>query len=210
MNTLIFHTLQSGHHDFRRRHHEDQPPMLALMAGLYDPDGVEISRMLRIVDLQGTLISNETTSFHGIDNDMMADEGLPLAEVLGEFEVMLSCIDVAMAFSVDHHMAVLGIALQDVEMTLPRPVLGCLMRKSVNICRIVDRRGNFKFPKLEEAYRHFSGQPMPTFGGGQSAEQILDNHLAIRTTIYQGIRSHEAGEISKAAAPLFRPMGEWS
>jgi hypothetical protein len=208
MNTLVFHTLQSGTHDFQARHvHPSQPPMLALMASLFDTDDKEVDRMVSLVRLDGVTISNEAVAYHGIDTDMMMDEGLPLAEVLTQFAALAEGVAGATAFSVDHHAAVVRIALVKAEMTMLSPPIWCLMRKSVDICRIPTRTGTFKFPKLSEAYQHFTGKEVPTKFRG-SVFEILSEHLEIRNAIYLGIRKYEADQLSTAARPFVRT--EWT
>jgi DNA polymerase III epsilon subunit-like protein len=210
MTILLFHTLQADKHDFRERHaHPKQPPLLAIAAGLYD-DGKLLRRMLRVVDLGEYPIPTEIAEFHGITYEMMCDDGARRRDVLEEFGSISTGVEMAYAFSVDHHAAVLNQALVAEDMTMIRPPLGCLMRKSVNVCKIPDRRGNYKFPSLAEAYRFYTGQSLPTSWGNDSAG-VLTKHLDIREVIWRGIEAHAQAELDKASAPIRPPFvrTEW-
>jgi hypothetical protein len=210
MTILLFHTLQADKHDFRERHaHPKQPPLLAIAAGLYD-DGKLIRRQLDIVDLGEYPIPSDVALFHGIDYNMMCDFGRRRRDVLEEFASISEGVDMAYAFSVDHHAAVLNQAMIAEDVSMIRPPLGCLMRKAVNVCKIPDRRGNNKFPSLAEAYKHFTKQDLPS-PAGRLPTEVLGKHLNIREIIWRGILSHEQGEIDKAASPLGRRVdpGVW-
>ncbi len=107
-------------------------------------------------------ISDEATGGHGVTTEIAEMRGLPLEAVMEEFYDALDGTDELVAFNIDFHVRVLRKAMIDLggNFTMPGSVAPfCAMRMAAPFVRKprVDRKPGFMWPKLVEAYAHFSG-----------------------------------------------------
>lgn len=141
--------------------HPLQPRIVQLGAALYHPDGTEISAVSLIINT-GRAIDPSAAAIHGIDEELMLKAGISPLLALRLFEAMAVRATLAIAHNVNFDSRMLSIEFMLQEM--PETIFGrlptfCTMQATTSICRIPHTNGRgFKWPKLQEAYKHFFGE----------------------------------------------------
>lgn len=103
---------------------------------------------------QGVKIS--ASDVHGITHEMADEQGIPLFEALKQFNGLVTQADGLLAHNEAYDNNVIRHALRLVKRTIPLPERRiCTMMMAKDYCRLPPNfpGGDWKWPKLEEAYR---------------------------------------------------------
>lgn len=147
--------------------HPDQPRIAQLAAILYDQQRRIVAEFNCLIKPDGWTIPAEATEVHGITTTQADAFGLKIGTALG---VLCQFVKRAQLL-VAHNAAFDTLVIQSELCRLKNPeFLGifmqieryCTMEASTNILRIPSpyRAGEHKWPKLAEAYLHFTGRPL--------------------------------------------------
>lgn len=162
-------------------------PRLVQVAWLTGDDEVDPADVqCRIVRPCGFTIPQEASDIHGITTARAVAEGRPLADVLMElFDDAADC-GLLVGHNVDFDRPIIGAELVRVGLpTVAQQWMGwpsvCTMKLGTNPCRLPGRYG-YKWPKLEELYRHLFGRELQ---GAHSADADM---VATAECFYEMIR----------------------
>lgn len=156
---LFYDTETTGKADFNADHTAPhQPRIIQLAALLCDNTGRELASLNTLIEPDGWLIDPGAEAVHGISLEDCKRSGIPIVSALSVFNGML-----IKAFCASGHNEKFDRMLVMSElhrMAKPHRFDGkdtfCTMQRTTDICRLPGRRfGQFKWPKLEEAFRHF-------------------------------------------------------
>lgn len=157
---LIFDTETTGKCDFKAPPEAPhQPRCVQLAAMLFDPNGEPQSAMNFIIRPQGFLIPKEASDIHGITNPIAQQLGIPMHVALQAFHQLAKAADVLVAFNIAFDELILrGECHHAAHPHLfdSKPKF-CAMLASKDHCRLPGKFGDYKWPKLQEAHRHFFG-----------------------------------------------------
>lgn len=161
-NTLVFDTETTD-----RITKEGAPRAVQLAAALYDGDRIEVGSMSFLIHTEGTPIAEGAYNTHGISAERADQFGMWEEDVCYMFARMVEIADVLVCHNTPFDAAVVRKALDhhmDVDKLLNGKLWRCTMRASTPIVRIPKTARipskAFKWPKLEEAYKHFFGEPL--------------------------------------------------
>lgn len=138
-----------------------QPHIVQLAALLIDTEDQEervLNCLVRPVDWT---INPGAEAVHGISMEKAAATGVPIAAAMTVFKHLCEAADVIVAHNISFDLKL--VEFECARLNLANPVSGkkqfCTMNGSRNICRLPGKyRGQFKAPKLTEAYHHFFGE----------------------------------------------------
>lgn len=194
MVALVFDTETTGKYDFYRDHSHPRQPNIVELAGVAIDDDTfeEIDCVSSIILPDGWTIDN--SEIHGITHEHACAAGIPLKSALTMFNFFIQShrpdILIAHNLQFDANVMVTGYFRAGVDPTVLRdvPRRFCTKVRSTDILKLPGRRG-WKWPKLEEAYQFFCGEPMP------NAHRALDDARAC-VKVYEGIRKFNGTESS--------------
>jgi DNA polymerase-3 subunit epsilon len=128
---------------------------------LMTDDRRELARANQIVKPDGYVIPDELANIHGITTERALAEGLPLEQVMSLFFVAANSFG---EISIVGHNVTFDLKIVRKEfdrLGWEDPTFGknviCTMKPSVDLCRLPRKRGGFKWPKLNELYKHLFG-----------------------------------------------------
>lgn len=156
---LFYDCETSGKADFNLpASHPSQPHLLQIGLLLTDHAGREIAMATMIAKPSGWVITPEAEAKHGISLEMANQFGVTPALALSLYNHFSGVAKHRVAFNNQFD----DIILEALAFRLCKPCQHCaaftdLMKEMTDICRIPNpnpRYRNFKWPKLEEAYRH--------------------------------------------------------
>lgn len=173
MKILFFDTETTGLPNYNERaRHPSQPHIVELSAMLYDGEE-KFSEYTAISKPDGWAISPDMTAIHGISHAQACRDGIPEKVIAETVFKMIREADVISAHNLMFDKFIVRCALRrheimtdadDESWKAKRGI--CTMREMMPHCKIMGPRGNYKYPKLIEAYRHAFGG---AFDGAHSA-----------------------------------------
>lgn len=164
---LFFDTETTGIVNFRApAEDQSQPHLVQLGAILYDADNHVVAEINLIVKPVGFTIPPEAAAVHGITQERAERYGISLRGVLMIFGALVEKSELLVAHSLDFDRTVILAelfrlrqweSLLAVKHSFEDKPGFCTMRATTPICRLPSKfeGGDFKWPKLQEAYRHF-------------------------------------------------------
>lgn len=155
---LFFDTETTGKANFKLPHfHESQPRLVQLGALLTDFNGKELSSIDLVINPQ-IEISVETSNIHGITTEIARACGVMEQTAVAAFEDLASRAHTIVAHNDDFDHLIMRAAAHRQGITdsaILRPRRFCTMKATTNLCKLPSGwGGNYKWPKLSEAYRH--------------------------------------------------------
>lgn len=161
--------------------------LVQLAAILTDDDGREIQSVNFIIKPEGFVISPEATAIHGIAHDHANNFGIPLEVALRAFINFSFLADSLVAHNISFDIKVMLSELLKIGInSFTQVERFCTMNSSTNICKIPHAsRGGYKWPKLQEAYKHAFGEE---FDGAHNA--LNDVRACMR--LYFWLKNHES------------------
>ena len=192
---LVFDTETTGKWDFRGTIGERHQPRLVQLAAILVQNTGNIS-INYIIKPNGFTIPDEVAKIHGITNERAMEEGVPIEAVLKHFNLLAFQADedkdgwlIAHNFNFDFNILMNEHYLRREDSSylgLLKPY--CTMRAATKHCRLPNpnpRFSAYKWPTLQEAYRHFYGKD---FKGAHDALNDVNACLAV----YHAIQKAES------------------
>ena len=159
MAILFLDTETSDLPDYRSGPGRHQPHVVQLAAILVE--GQDEQTLSTLIRPEGWTIHPEAQATHGISAERAAREGVPIAEAVAAFDALLARSGLAVA----HNIKFDRLLLDSEYIRLGRqgrwPRTFCTMEACTDVLRLPGHRGRHKWPRLEEAYLHFFGRPLP-------------------------------------------------
>ena len=134
------------------------PRLVQLAWILTDEEGNRIHTGNLIVKPEDFIIPTDATRVHGITTQRANEEGVPLAEVIEQFNADLDVANYIVGHNIDFDKKIVGaemirLGLKDI---MDSKKSYCTMQSSINFCRIPGKYG-YKYPKLQELYKKLFG-----------------------------------------------------
>jgi len=155
---LVIDTETTGMYDFKSSPdapHQPRLVQLAMLAVEGDRTVAAISVMIR-----GVIIPDEAAEVHGITTEIAAACGVPLLASLAFFDDFLTRSNLVIAHNLSFDRAIMWSELIREGFSAYHRDGYCTMHAMTPICRIPGRYGDYKWPKLTEAYRHCFGEDL--------------------------------------------------
>ncbi len=132
------------------------PRLVQLSWAWFDKDGKAWDRYDYIIKPEGFVIPEESTRIHRISQEKALAEGVDLKEVLREFAEHIARADALVGHNIDFDDKIMGSEFYRnmIPNELEAAKKICTMKVSVDICRISNGRGGYKWPNLAELHRH--------------------------------------------------------
>lgn len=139
--------------------HEQQSRIVQLAALLTDEVGNTLAEMNVLIQPCGWTISPKLVLIHGITTEMCREKGVPLAVALGQYIALKArCkVNIGHNKSFDDGMLEISYAQACVQPSVPTEIF-CTMLSLTEHCKLPGRYGNYKWPKLQEAYKWAFGK----------------------------------------------------
>ncbi|MFA5130850.1 MAG: 3'-5' exonuclease [Patescibacteria group bacterium] len=139
------------------------PRVVQLAWSLYDAEGNHWESYNYIIKPDGFIISDEVAKIHRITTERALAEGVDLREALNHFISDVQKAEHLVGHNIDFDDKVVGSEL--LRMGLENPLLRadkiCTMKKSVDVCKISNGRGGYKWPNLTELYNYLFSTGFP-------------------------------------------------
>lgn len=124
-------------------------------------NGDEISRSSMIVRPDGFVIPPGAARVHGITTEMAIRSGIPLKQAIQQLTTASKGVALLVAHNITYDLGILKGEFHRAGLAYPFPSTPgiCTMKASTNYCGLpkVGGKSGFKYPKLDELYRHLFG-----------------------------------------------------
>lgn len=186
---VVFDTETTGEMDFKQKADaEAQCRMCEIAAILVDQDFEEYGSYSLIVNTPAPF-QQSAIDLHGITPAVSRAIGVGIGAALAPIMSWMRIPDVTLvAHNINFDWRIIRGELGRLGREIPEVKQFCTMRESTGICRIPHAKGRsgHKFPKLEEAYRFFTGQEFDDAHTG-----LADARACLE--ILKGIKKHRDG-----------------
>lgn len=177
---LLFDVETTGLPDFNKRARDpSQPHIVQLAAMLCDDDGKILETYEAIAKPDGWIIPPELEDIHGISTEHARKVGIHEKEILAKILSLIRKARIVAAYNITFDKFLVRIGLRRFDLMTDTDDAWwkgmntrCVMRPMVDICKLPFKNGGrgFKFPKLQEAYKHAFGRE---FVGAHNAIEDL-------------------------------------
>lgn len=162
MSILFFDTETTGKADFKAPPDAaHQPRMVQLGALLTDDTGKELQSLSLIIKPEGWAIPDEASNIHGITTEIATRYGVTAKQALRLFREIWENAEIVVAHNVDFDSLIID---GEIFRLCGGPKawgkaqdIFCAMRAMTPICKLPGQYSDFKWPKLQEAYKHAFG-----------------------------------------------------
>jgi DNA polymerase-3 subunit epsilon len=185
---LALDTETTGKADFNSGYRaEHQPRIVQLAAILLDDKLEEVMSLNCVVRPEGWDIPEEASAIHGITTEFADKVGVSIKTVLSFLGQMKRSAEIYVAHNIDFDRL---IVLSEFYRAfgdgaeIPEGRCFCTMKAMVGHCKLPGNYGDYKWPKLTEAYRHAFGSE---FEGAHDA--LADVRACVR--VFQWIQSQK-------------------
>lgn len=156
---LVIDTETTGLFDFAKPADAVEQPRLANVAMITLSDDMkdELRQNLYIIP-DGWSMPPDAEAVNGLTDAILRENGLPIREVLETYANMIDAGHIVAAFNAQYDTKIMRGELRRAGMDdrFKRTPNICIMRALTNVCQIPRAKGKgYKFPKLEEACKHF-------------------------------------------------------
>lgn len=169
MNIVFYDTETTGLPDWKSPSgSESQPHLVELSAIRVDADTREVNGELSvIIKPDGWVIPDDVIEVHGITNEIAQTEGVPEREAVDSLLALCEGEHLRVAHNRTFDQRIIRIALkryfseEDQDKWAEKENHECTMLMAKPICQLPPKgRYGWKNPKLEEAYKHFTGEEL--------------------------------------------------
>lgn len=159
---------------------------LAMLAT--DNDGKSLAEFSFLIKPDNWTINPKASEIHGFDDELCEKNGIPSGLAITLFQEMAEKSDLIIAHNKQFDSKMMDIELAyNMQPYRPQNKWICTMLRSMNICKIPGRYGDYKWPKLNEALKELCGREM-----GDEAHDALWDTRACRDIFFALV---ERGEI---------------
>lgn len=167
---IIFDTETSGLFNFGQPLDAEGQPRLASIAFIMLSETfAPLGEHYKLVYPDGWQMSYGASMVNGLNQQMLLSKGIPVRNILDAFQFLLeeTPSHTFVGHNIDFDLKIMASEfIRDGRKPFETPKTFCTMRQTKNICRIPDKRGRNKWPKLTEAYEFFFGE---SFTGAHEA-----------------------------------------
>jgi len=190
MTKLFFDTETTGFVKTNSPWTDPGQPKLVQIALVQTSDNLEVEQSVCItVKPNGWEIPEKAAEIHGITHEIATEVGLPLKLAIDAAGAMIAKADEVIGHNVKFDTNILRCQFAYMAMPMVEPAsLFCTMEESKDIVKcpptekmLAAGRTQYKNPKLEEAYKHFTGTDM------QNAHDAMADVQAT-IAVYRGIK----------------------
>jgi DNA polymerase-3 subunit epsilon len=157
MTIIFFDTETTDLPDYKSPAGPHQPHVVQLAAVLVD--GSSERSLVTLVQPDGWVIDPAAQATHGITLTRAQAEGVPIAQAIAQFDELLAQADLAVAHNVRFDRLLMDSEYLRLGRRADWPATFCTMQACTDIVRLPGYRGAYKWPRLEEAFRHFFHRP---------------------------------------------------
>ncbi len=156
---LIFDTETTGlplRYDAPPEDLENWPRLVQLAWQLHDPEGKLGAAKNYIIRPEGFTIPYSAEKVHGISTSRAMEEGLPLADVLGEFAADVGQSRLLIGHNIDFDINIVAAEFirKGIANPFPAKPVFCTKIESTDFCALPGGKGGrFKWPTLAELHR---------------------------------------------------------
>ena len=138
---------------------DNWPRMIQIGWVLCDESGTIVNQKDYIIAPEGFTIPAESAAVHGITTERAVLEGVPLQEVLDEFNALVEKAQYIVAHNISFDEKIIGAEFirKQVPSRFEQTPKLCTMHASTNYCKIPGNYG-FKWPKLQELHVKLFGE----------------------------------------------------
>ena len=173
-----------------------QPRLVQLAAVLTTEEGNEVMSMSCIVKPDGFEIPEQASNVHGITTKMALEVGLPIDIVMGMFSSFLDLSSLNVAHNYFFDKIIINNELSRLCLnSLPSASNFCTMLATTDVCKIKNKYGKYKWPKLVEAHIHFFGE------GFEGAHDALSDVKACKRVYFALKQPNRAGNELNTSSP---------
>lgn len=136
------------------------PHIVQLAAILEDDECGEVASINFIIRPDGWTVPEEASSVHGITTEKAESFGIPVKVAMAVFSNLCRRAEELVAHNIQfdarlvkHEFARIGV--ENSAALLPQI---CTIQATMNLCKLPGKFGQYKWPKLIEAYRHLFGE----------------------------------------------------
>jgi DNA polymerase-3 subunit epsilon len=188
---FFFDTETTGKADFRAPAGAKHQPHIVQIAGLLidECDWSERGSFSYVIKPDGYDIPSEASNIHGITTEMAAKYGVSVHVALSAFDEFKRLSALRVAHNIAFDDLVVSAAFQRATQcvgTLVGYDSFCTMLAMTPICKFPGNYGDYKWPKLQEAYRHAFGTEF------QGAHDALADVRAC-SEVYRWMRDNRIG-----------------
>ena len=179
--------------------HEDQPHMVSMAAQLCDMKEKVVGQMafrMKPSDIN-FIIPKDVEEIHGISTKEAERTGIPTRIALELFKELLEKTDILVAHNTAFDLQIIERAFNEfgIKYKLPK-LIYCTMMMAKNEMKLQGKLDDYKFPKLEEMYKHFLG------GGYHNWHDALTDIIICRILYFhmkaKGIKMEKPRDIPTA------------
>jgi DNA polymerase III epsilon subunit-like protein len=158
--TLVFDTETTGKADFKAKPTDPcQPRIAQLGAILYSPDWKPLVEANLIVQPFDFDIPVEASRIHGITTEHAKKFGIEEPIALDVFDALLKAAKTIVAHNIAYDILVLQRAYHVHDRHLRICTQYCTMHAMTDICKLPGKYDSYKWPTLQEAYKHCFNRP---------------------------------------------------
>ena len=162
---LFFDTETTGFPNFNARARDPkQPHIVQLAAILTQDDGTELDSYNTLIKPEGWNIPDEVSKIHGITNEIALERGIPERESASKLLAMIRAASLVVAHNITLDKFLARIAMRRFNLITDADDLWwkqiptfCTMRAMTPVCQLPGKYLDYKWPKLQEAYKHAFG-----------------------------------------------------
>lgn len=188
---LFFDTETTGVYDFKSPPSADhQPHICQLGAILTDVDGSTRGEINFLIKPAGWTIPPEAEAVHHISQTDCESFGIDIRDALAMFKRLAGHAGLMVAHNINFDIGMLQRELHALgieETFLDEPDRACTMELTTPVLKLPGKYGDYKWPQLAEAYRHYFGEDF------EGAHDAMADIRACRDVFFAYQRaSHEA------------------
>lgn len=152
----VIDTEGSGLFDYKKPADAEGQPRLASLTLIFADENFEVQKEVNMfVRPDGWVMPDETAKIHGLTQDILNEKGVPVTEVLSEYQNAVLDGRIIVAHNAQHDLKQLRAEFRRAGMDdlFEKTPNICTMRSAVDVCKIPPNggRGGYKWPKLSEA-----------------------------------------------------------
>lgn len=188
---VVVDTETTGLHDFSKPADAPGQPRLASLALIHLAADLSIEREQSfLIRPDGWEMNPEAAAIHGLTQERLLADGVPVADALGAYNAVLDSGAVLVGYNVSYDLKVMRGELR--RAGLPDRFgevkkIECI-HKLISVCKVPKAKGNgFKTPKLAEAYAALTG--MPLIGAHEALADARATTKIFQICIERGILS---------------------
>lgn len=154
---LIFDTETSDKAEFKKPFTDEKQPHIAQLAAiLFDEKGEVTNSLNLLIKPDGWSMGKEASDINRLTNERLNAQGVPLIVAMDCFSHLCKNAKVLSAFNINFDYLVCNSAYHRLQKphSFAHLKQECVMEAFTNICKLPGKFGNYKWPKLTEAFNH--------------------------------------------------------